>query len=180
MLIIDDMMLLLDAPNPTLANDLSGLTWCTPSSVFELKICCRTLYPYSIEFTYELDVGAAVVEIFLQRCEVIAPDAREHARDHLLTHAPVCLELPERPRRSLARRWWRQNRRHPRRPCPSSSCWYHVEALVLICSGYSESVLSSTFAMYWFTPFASDKMAAMPIMPMLPARHRASVRSFFE
>ena len=29
--------------NPTLANDLSGFTWCTPSSVFELKICGVTL-----------------------------------------------------------------------------------------------------------------------------------------
>ena len=48
-----------------------------------------------------------------------------------------------------------------------------------ICSGYSESVFSSTFAIYWFTPFASDKMAAMPIMPMLPAKAVMSVRPFF-
>ena len=33
--------------------------------------------------------------------------------------------------------------------------------------------------MYWFTPFASDRMAAMPIMPMLPAKAVMSVRPFF-
>ncbi len=48
-----------------------------------------------------------------------------------------------------------------------------------ICRGYSERVFSSTFAMYSFTPLASDRIEAMPIMPMLPAKAVISVRPFF-
>ena len=45
-------------------------------------------------------------------------------------------------------------------------------------SGYIESVSSSTFLMYSFVPFASARIAAIPIMPIEPANAVISVRPF--
>ena len=46
-------------------------------------------------------------------------------------------------------------------------------------SGYSERVSSSTEAMYALTPVESDRISAMPIMPIEPANAVSSVRAFF-
>ena len=45
-------------------------------------------------------------------------------------------------------------------------------------SGYSERVSSSTVWMYWLTPVDKDRISAMPMMPMLPAKEVSSVRAF--
>ena len=45
-------------------------------------------------------------------------------------------------------------------------------------SGYCASVSSSTLLIYSFTPLESDRISAMPIMPMLPASATIKVRPF--
>ncbi len=47
-----------------------------------------------------------------------------------------------------------------------------------IVSGYSDIASSSTLSTYALTPFASARIAAMPMMPMLPAKAVISVRPF--
>ena len=47
-----------------------------------------------------------------------------------------------------------------------------------ICRGYSERVSSSTLSIYWFTPVESERMSAMPMMPMEPAKAVSRVRAF--
>ena len=51
--------------------------------------------------------------------------------------------------------------------------------VLCICRGYSESVSSSTFWIYWFTPVDRDRINAIPIIPIEPANEVRSVRAFF-
>ena len=48
-----------------------------------------------------------------------------------------------------------------------------------ICSGYSDSVSSSSDAIYALTPLEIARISAMPMMPMEPAKDVKIVRAFF-
>ena len=48
-----------------------------------------------------------------------------------------------------------------------------------IDKGYKLNVSRSTFSIYWLMPLASDKMAAIPIIPIDPANAVTNVRAFF-
>ena len=50
--------------------------------------------------------------------------------------------------------------------------------VLVICNGYSDMVFSSISSMYLFTPCDSDKIMAMPMIPIEPAKDTRIVRAF--
>ena len=64
-------------------------------------------------------------------------------------------------------------------PLPSDIMEVKSKPVLWICSGYSDSVSSSTVWIYAFTPVDRDRINAMPMIPMEPANDVSSVLAFF-
>ena len=143
-LIIDDMMPFdaVPAPKPMLPNDLSGLTWRTPSDVSGPKICGVTLYPYSMELTYWSMSDSPESKYPFSDARSLLP---------MLSNVfaiifDSCTGLLESP---SSDDWLPEDAsvESPDPSAPSPIMLVMSKPWSWICSGYSESVFSSTLAM---------------------------------